>query len=198
MSVKYTAIESDKGFFSNVSPFVNFTYSDYKYGDNFIFQATGKTVTAPSKDSAYNKDYSGHTVPGVPKYVFNIGFDITTKPGFYANATWSYKDKQEITSIGTNTGDPLGSPNFSYTSNYVAYSKPVVLYHVGSYSLLSAKVGFKRSLGRFDLDAYCAANNITNSKYPIMVFVNQFPDSFIAGPNTATVFGGINLKYNIK
>lgn len=197
-SFKYTALESEKGFFSNVSPFVNFTYSDYTY-KNFVFQTTGKTVTTPLKDSAYNKDYSGHTVPGVPKYVFNIGVDVTTRPGFYANATWSYKDKQEITSMGTNNGDPLGSPNFSYTSNYTTYSNiPVALFHVGSYSLLNAKLGYKHSFGKFDLDAYFAANNITNTKYPIMVFVNQFPDSFIAGPSNATVFGGLSLKYNLK
>jgi iron complex outermembrane receptor protein len=195
-SVKYTAIKSEKGFFSNVSPFVNFTYSDYTY-KNFVFQSTVKSVIAPTKDSVVVKDYSGHTVPGVPKYVFNVGVDITTKPGFYANATWSYKDKQEISSLGTNTGETLGTKTTGI-SNYTPYTVFATPYHIGSYSLINAKLGFKHSFGRFDLDTYIAANNITNTKYPIMVFVNQFPDSFTAGPNTAVVFGGINLKYNIK
>ena len=26
-----------------------------------------------------------------------MGIDINTKPGLYANITWSYKDKQEVT-----------------------------------------------------------------------------------------------------
>ncbi len=195
-SVKYTALESEKGFFTNVSPFVNFTYSDYTY-KNFVFQSTVKSVVTPTKDSAVVKDYSGHTVPGVPKYVFNIGVDVTTRPGFYANATWSYKDKQEVTSLGTNTGETLGTKT-TYTSNYATYTTTSALYHIGSYSLLNAKLGYKHSFGHFDLDAYFAATNIANVKYPIMIFVNQFPDSYIAGPNTANVFGGINLKYNIK
>jgi iron complex outermembrane receptor protein len=195
-SVKYTALESDKGFFSSVSPFVNFTYSDYKY-KNFVFQSTVKSVVVPTKDSAVTKDYSGHTVPGVSKCVFNIGVDVNTKSGLYANVTWSYKDNQEVSSLGTNTGETIGTKT-TYTSNYIPYTVTAALYRISSYSLLNAKLGYKHSFGRIDLDAYFAAMNITNSKYPIMVFVNQFPDSYIAGPKTANVFGGINLKYNIK
>ncbi|MGC4101641.1 TonB-dependent receptor [Ferruginibacter sp.] len=195
-AVKYTAYESEKGFFSNVSPFVNFTYSDYTY-KNFVFQSTVKSVVTPTKDSAVNKDYSGHNVPGVPKYVFNIGVDVNTKVGLYANATWSYKDKQEISSLGTNTGETVGTKT-TYTSNYTTYTTTAAMYHIGSYSLLNAKLGYRHSFGKVDLDMYVAGNNIANVKYPIMVFVNQFPDSFIAGPNTATVFGGVSLKYNLK
>lgn len=195
-SVKYTAVQSDKGFFTNISPFVNFTYSDYKY-KNFVFQSTVKSVIAPTKDSAVTKDYSGHTVPGVAKYVFNAGVDITTRIGLYANATWSYKDRQEISSLGTNTGETIGTP-VKYTSNYIPYTTVSALYHVSSYSLLNAKLGYRHSFGRFDLDAYFAASNITNTKYPIMIFVNQFPDSYTAGPKNANVFGGINLRYTIK
>lgn len=195
-SVKYAMVESDKGFFANISPFFNFTYSDYTY-KNFVFQSTVKSVIAPTKDSAVNKDYSGHSVPGVAKFVSNLGIDISTKPGLYANATWSYKDKQEITSLGTNTGETIGTKT-NYTSNYTNYTVTAAPYHVGSYSLLNARFGYRHSFGRFYLDAYFAANNITNTKYPIMIFVNQFPDSYIAGPKNATVFGGINLKYNIK
>lgn len=195
-SLRYTVIESEKGFFSNVSPFFNFTYSDYKY-KNFVYQSTVKSLVTPAKDSAVIKDYSGHTVPGVSKFVFNLGIDVSTKPGFYANVTWSYKDKQEITSLGTNTGETIGTKT-TYTSNYKTYTVTAAPYHIGSYSLLNGKIGYKHSFGRFALDAYFAASNITNTKYPIMIFVNQFPDSYIAGPNTAIVFGGINLKYNIK
>lgn len=192
--VKYTVVESDKGFFTNVTPFINFTYADYKY-KNFIFQTTTKTVTTPIKDSIVTKDYSGHRVPGVSKFVFNVGVDVNTKLGFYANATWSYRDRQEITSIGTNTGETIGTKS-TYLSNYVNYAVIATPYHIGSYSLINAKLGYKHSFGKVSLDAYFAANNITNTKYPIMIFVNQFPDSYIAGPKTATVFGGINLKYN--
>lgn len=195
-AVKYTVIESDKGFFSNVSQFVNFTYADYTY-KNFTFQSTVKSQVIPSKDSAVIKDYSGHDVPGVAKYVFNIGFDVVTKPGLYANATYSYKHKQEITSLGTNTGETIGTKS-TYTFNYVTYNTIAAPYYVGSYSLLNAKLGYRHGFGKFYVDAYLAVNNITNTKHPLMIFVNQFPDSYVAGPKNANVFGGISLKYNIK
>lgn len=194
-SVKYKALEN-KNFISNLSPFVNFTYSDYKY-KNFVFNSTVKSVVTPSKDSLVVKDYSGHRVPGVPKYVINFGFDLVTKAGLYANVVYSYKDRQEISSLGTNTGETAGTKT-TYTENYKSMTVIAAPYHVGSYSLLNAKIGYKHSFGRFDFDAYFAANNIGNTKYPIMIFVNQFPDSYIAGPRNATTFGGVNLKYNIK
>lgn len=195
-AVKYTVIESEKGFFSNVSAFTNFTYADYKY-KNFVFQSTTKSVVTPTKDSAVNKDYSGHTVPGVPKFTFNLGVDVATKIGLYGNVTYQYKDKQEVTSLGTNTGETIGTKT-TFTSNYVSYTYTAAPYHMGSYSLLGAKIGYRHSFGRFDLDAYFAATNITNTKYPIMIFVNQFPDTYVAGPDKANVFAGLNLKYNIK
>lgn len=186
--VKYTVHESVSGFFTNVTPFFNFTYADYKY-KNFMFQTKGKTVTTPQKDSALTKDYSGHNVPGVSKTVVNFGIDVNTKPGIYANFTYSYKDKQEVTSLGTQTGETPGT---------VVNGVPSVLYHVGSYSLLNAKLGYRHSFGRFGLDAYFAVNNITSTKYPIMIFVNQYEDTYIAGPRNANVFGGLSLKYNIR
>lgn len=187
-SVKYTVYESATGFFTAVTPFVNFTYADYKYKD-YRFQTIGKTVSLPQKDSALTKDYSGHMVPGVSKTVVNFGIDVNTKPGLYANFTYSYKDAQEVTSLGTQTGETEGTVVNGVTS---------VQYHAGSYSLLNAKLGYKHSFGRFDLDAYFAVNNISNTKYPIMIFVNQYEDTYVAGPRNANVFGGLSLKYNIK
>ena len=182
--VKYTAYQSDNGFFKAVTPFSNLTYSAFKY-KNFVFQSAGKTVTMPLKDSVLNFDYSNHDVVGVPKWVANLGVDVTTKPGIYVNFTYFYKDAMPTTSLGTIDGNATGPL--------------AVPYHVSSYSLLNAKIGFQRSLSsRFDLNAYFGINNIANTKYPIMVFINQYPDTYLAGPIKANYFGGINLKYNIK
>ncbi|MEP6713610.1 MAG: TonB-dependent receptor, partial [Ferruginibacter sp.] len=168
--VKYTAYQSAGGFIKTITPFANLTYSDYKYKD-FRFQTIGKTVAAPVKDSALVTDYSNHRVPGVAKIVANLGLDIATRPGIYANVNYFYKDGMPITSDG--------------------------LLNTGSYSLLNAKLGFQRSLStHFDLDVYLGVNNITNTKYPIMVFVNQIPDAYIAAPRNANVYGGLNVKYN--
>lgn len=166
--VKYTVLESATGFFQSITPFANLTYSDFKY-ENFKFQSfVGTTITT--------LDYSGHAVAGIAKLVANLGVDVNTKPGLYGNLTYFYKDPMPITSDGLVNNLP---------------------YNAKSYSLLNTRLGYRHSLGNhFETDLYFGVNNITNTKYPIMVFVNQLPDAYVAGPRFANVYGGINLKYN--
>ncbi len=117
------------------------------------------------------EDYSNKMVAGVPKYIANIGVDAVTKIGLYANVSYNYKDKFPVTSF-----------NDTYTT---------------SFSLLNAKLGYRHSLSsHFDVDAYVGGQNLTNTKYFLMVFVNQLPDAYIPAPRNANLFGGINLKYN--
>jgi iron complex outermembrane receptor protein len=108
-----------------------------------------------------------------------MGVDVTTKPGLYASMTYFYKDKMPITSTGATTG-----------------LATIVPYHATSYSLFNAKIGFRRTFAtHFDIDVNFAINNITNTKYPIMVFSNQLPDAYMAGPIKANYFGGLTFKY---
>ncbi|MBS1510619.1 MAG: TonB-dependent receptor [Bacteroidetes bacterium] len=172
-SVKYTIYESEKGFFKTINPFFNLTYSDFKYKD-----FTYETGTTPANKTIY--DYSGHAVAGVPKIITNIGVDAATNPGVYFNFTYFYKDKMPVTSLGTTDGTATAPE-----------------YHASSYSLLNTKIGWQGSLSKhFDLDAYFGVNNMTGTKYPIMVFVNQIPDLYLVGPTKANTYGGVNLKYN--
>jgi iron complex outermembrane recepter protein len=125
-----------------------------------------KTVLASGLE-----DYSNKMVAGVPKYMANIGVDVNTKPGLYAGISYNYKDKFPVTSL-----------NDVYTS---------------SFNLLNAKLGIRRSLSNhFDVDAYIGGQNLTNTKYFLMVFVNQLPDAYIPAPRNANLFGGVNIKYN--
>ncbi len=168
--LKTTLYQSSMGFFSAIMPFANLTYSDFKY-DNFPFSTTGVI----NKDSVIN--YNGKAVAGVSKWVANIGIDFATKPGLYGNVAYLYRDPFPLTSDGLFNGNP---------------------YHVTSYNLLNAKLGYRHSLSsHFNLDAYFGVNNITATKYPIMVFVNQIPDAYIAGPTKAAYFGSVNVKYNL-
>ena len=94
--VKYTVYKSDKHFFSQVTPFANLAYSDFKYGSNFKYQ-TGTTTS-----NITTVDYSNKPVAGVSKWTANFGADFTTRPGLYGNFIWSYKDGVPITSDGVN------------------------------------------------------------------------------------------------
>jgi len=94
-SVKYTAFESGKGFFSMVRPFANFTYSKFRY-KNYSFKGI---------------NYNGNKVAGVPPVTFNIGVDVNTIPGIYFNAYYSYRDAVYITSDNLNKTKSFGLLN---------------------------------------------------------------------------------------
>jgi iron complex outermembrane receptor protein len=163
--VKYTAYRSGTSFFTGIRPFLNLAYSDFKYVGLSI-QALNAARTA-----AVITDYDGKAVAGVAPLVANLGADITTRPGLYANFTYSYKDGMPITSDGLN--------------------------RTTSYSLLNTKLGFQRSLSSHcDIDLFFGINNITGTQYAYMVFVNQLPDAYLPAPYKANYFGGINFKYN--
>jgi iron complex outermembrane recepter protein len=162
--IKFTALQNDNGFFKTIRPFVNFTSSNFKYGNNFVLRkgfAAGDTL-----------NYSNKAVAGVAKITANAGADIVMKHGLYAAVSYNYKDKMPITSLND--------------------------LYAGSYNLLNAKIGIQQRLGKhFDADIYAGASNITNTKYYLMVFVNQLPDAYIPAPPKANFFGGVNLKYNL-
>jgi len=163
--VKYAALQSAGGFLSSVRPFANFAYSDFKYVD-YNFQALNATRT-----EAVATNYDGKPVAGVSRYTANLGVDVNTRYGFYANLVYSYKEGMPITSDGLN--------------------------YATSYNLLNGKLGIARSLTKhFDIDAFIAANNITGTQYAFMIFVNQLPDAYLPAPDKANYFGGINVKYN--
>lgn len=175
-AIKYSIVKDGKGVFVNVTPFVNLTYSDFKYGDNFIYK-TGSSTTAGGIDTM---NYSGLAVFGTPKVMASWGIDAATKFGIYASFSQLYKDPQ----------------NYSLerlTQNPESYA----LRRYSSYSLLNMKMGYKKSVSsHVDLDVFFGVNNITGVRYPIMIFVNQLPDAFIPAPPKAVVFGGLNLRYN--
>lgn len=167
-SVKYAVLKDQAGF-SNITPFINFTYSDFKYGNGFKIQS-GTTTS-----NITTIDYSSLNVFGVPKKMLAVGFDGTMKNGLYFNLSDVYRD-------GVNIGFE-GS----------------ALRKAGSYNLVNGKLGFRKSLSsHFDMDIFFGANNIGGTQYPIMIFVNQIPDAYMPAPKNAVVYGGINLKYNLR
>lgn len=171
--VKYKVFESGTSFFSMVKPFVNLTVNDFKFGSNFIIT---KSVVASGKE-----DYSNMPVTGVPKVTANAGVDVSMKHGLYATINWNYRDKMPIGFVPS-TASTVQPTNYTYAT---------------SYNLLNGKLGIRHSLGNhFDIDAYVGGQNLTNTKYYLMIFANQLPDAYIPAPRNANLFGGINLKYN--
>lgn len=144
-------------------------FANFCYSDfkykNYKFQSLDA-----SKKSFIEVDYSGHKVVGVPPVTFNAGIDASTHIGLYANINYSYRDGMYFTSDQVNKTQ--------------------------SFNLLNGKIGFRRTFAdHIGVDLYFGANNITNTQYYYMVFLNQLPDAYLPAPNKINYFGGINLKY---
>ena len=79
---------------------------------------------------------------------------------------------------------------------------------VKGFTQLNSKLGYKHTLGKFDLDAFIAGNNLTSQiNYTFLFLGNNINDSDAGsnypgvktdinpGPSKAYFFGGLNLKY---
>lgn len=144
-------------------------YVNFTYSD-FEYK-NFQFMTGNSTSNLKTYDFSGSPVAGVSKVVFSMGIDVDTKSGLYGNINHLYRDKMPIT-----------APDTLYAS---------------SYNLLNGKLGYRKNISsHFDIDISFGVNNITGTKYPIMIFVNQIPDAYIAGPRKANYFATLKLTYN--
>ncbi|GAA4149696.1 TonB-dependent siderophore receptor [Chryseobacterium ginsenosidimutans] len=129
--------------------------------------------------------YDHETVVGVPRNKYAVGLDLYTKPGFYLINTYNY----------------LGNVYTDFANTNL----------VKGFGLLNSKLGYKKSFGKFDLDAYIMGNNLTNQiNYTFLFLGNSINDSDTGngypkglatdlnpGPNKAYFFYGLNLKYRL-
>ncbi|MDB5256138.1 MAG: TonB-dependent receptor [Chitinophagaceae bacterium] len=134
-----------------------------------------------NNNDATTIDYTGKKVSGVAPIMFNVGLDVELKWGIYLYTTYQYVDEMPIT----------------YDNSHSA----------SAYSLLNAKLGYRKELGKhFAFDIYAGGNNLTNSLYYNMVFLNQpfptpaspttpAPALYLPAAYTATFYGGLNLSY---
>lgn len=175
--IRFNLLKDENGLFTQITPFINYAWSDFTY-KNFSFQAvTGKTLSTPVKDSVTTYNYSGLAVFGVPKNAATWGVDIKMRNGIYANIYHLYRD-------GVNIG-------------YETLTGGYFLRQSTSYNILNAKLGYRHSVTpKLELDLFAGIDNITGTQYPYMIFVNQLPDAYLPAPLKANSYGGLNLRYS--
>lgn len=128
------------------------------------------------------KVYDHKTVVGVPRNKYSLGLDVETKIGLYLNNTFNY----------------LGGVFTDFDNTNL----------VKGFTQYIAKLGLKKSFGKFEFDAYAAGNNLTSQINHTFLFLgNSINDSDAGsnypgektdinpGPSKAYFFGGVNIKY---
>jgi iron complex outermembrane recepter protein len=91
-------------------------------------------------------DYSGKKIPGVPDHMLNTGITLSLTGGFYTTIEFNLVGKM-----------PMNDLNNRFTQ---------------AYHLLNVRLGYKKDLGKWNLDAFGAVNNLTDQHYASMVLVN--------------------------
>jgi len=108
--VHYRMVESSTKFVKLLRPFINFTYSYFRYGDYEFQSYVNNTLVI--------ENYKGIQVAGVSPFVFNLGIDFDTKIGINANINYGYRTSMTITVDGLNK-----APSFGLLNMKIGYLK---------------------------------------------------------------------------
>ncbi|WP_379963090.1 TonB-dependent receptor [Epilithonimonas sp. UC225_85] len=159
-------------------------FANYTYND--FKYSKFNTYLKEHGQAADVMNYDQKSVVGIPKTKLSLGFDFDTRFGLYLQNTYNY--------IG------------SVYTDFANENK------VRSFALLNSKIGYRRSIYKFDLDVFVIGNNLTNQVNYTFLFYgnsindtdqdNQYNDSSVytdvnPGPKKAYFFTGFNLKYNL-
>jgi iron complex outermembrane receptor protein len=124
--------------------------------------------------SASTVDYTGKRVVGVARNVVNLGVDARLRSGVYGNVTYHRTD-----------GMPITYDNAHWAPGF---------------SLTNAKIGYAHKLrGNVGLDAFVGGDNLGNSRYYTLVFLNHKwdsptpPNMYLPGPYSAKFYGGVKV-----
>lgn len=132
---------------------VKTTYSHYRFWYKKFEQA--------------GNDYSGNAMPGVSPDNVNLLLDITTKPGYYLNLTYTYTGK-----IWLNDANSAAA---------------------GAYHLLAAKAGYRFRSKKTTIHLFAGADNITNTRYSSGNDINGFGGRYFNVAPGRTLYAGAGI-----
>ncbi len=155
-TINYYPVRAANGFVNELKIWSNYTniharFNSYQQGVN---------------------DYSGNKLTGTPPNVFLAGMDVTTKPGLYANITYSYTDIL-----------PLNDANTFFASQY---------------NLLMGRVGYKKKLCKsLEGELYFSFDRTFNTPYSLGNDLNAAGNRYFNPSAPENYYGGIKLKFNL-
>jgi len=155
--VSYRIIDDPGNLLNSLRVFISDTWHDFHYST--FMQDTS--------------NFTGHRLPSVPPQLAVIGLDVATKPGLYANLTYTYSDHVALNDANT------------------AWA--------GSYNLMAARLGYRLIAGgRFRLDAYTGIDNAFNVKYSLGNDFNAAAGRYYNASPGRNYFAGVSLGYGLK
>lgn len=155
-SVSYYPVRDMRYFFQQVKFWSNYTYINARF----------KTYQQGSND------YSGKRLTGTPPNVFVLGADVQTKPGLYANLTYSYTDMI-----------PLNDGNVFFGEQY---------------NLLISRLGYKKDFTKvFTGEVFVTYNKSFNNPYGLGNDLNAAGNRFYNPSVPENLVGGVKLKFNL-
>ncbi|TDQ17354.1 iron complex outermembrane receptor protein [Algoriphagus boseongensis] len=117
-----------------------------------------------------SNDFSGNDLTGVPPHNLVSRLDLRTRCGIYLNFTHQFTE--EI---------PLNDANTVYQE---------------AYNLVNLRVGFVRTFGKIDLEAFVGVDNLLDESYSLGNDLNAFGGRFYQPAPIRNWYGGLKLGLN--
>ena len=150
----YEAINDELQFFNHLFIHASDTWNNFHYD---VFKQL-------------NNDYSGKKLPGVASQTVDAGFDVSTKPGIYANATFFYSGPIALNDANTE--------------------------YAAAYHLLGMRIGYKyRSAKKVQVEIFTGAENILNEKYSLGNDINAAGGRYYNVAPGRNYYAGIVIGY---
>jgi iron complex outermembrane recepter protein len=152
--VSYQVVDHPNQFFNNTKIWISHSRHDFHYN-------SFKQV---------NTDYSGKLLPSVPQNTVVAGLDVFTRPGLYANITYTYCD-----------AIPLNDANTDFAS---------------SYNLLGARAGYRKMIGGgLRMEIFAGVDNLFNTKYSLGNDINAAAGRYYNAAPGINYYAGISINF---
>ncbi|WP_207632662.1 TonB-dependent receptor [Foetidibacter luteolus] len=166
LSVNYAIIDDRFKTISLVRPFINYSYSHFRY-TNFKSDNNNNEKTV---------DYSGNKTVGVPPHNLSAGVDIGFRNGLYLFSTFQHIDKMPI----------------SYDNMHNAPAYSLLNFKAGYKRNIGKRIQLDLFAGSNNVTGKLYYNMVFLNSYTAAA---ANPNIYLPGPYKATVYGGFNFSY---
>lgn len=153
--LSYNPINRQFGFLRQVFLYASNTWNDFHY----------------KQFKQINNDFSGNELPGIAPETFSGGIDVSSKPGFYLNATYFYSSRISLNDTNTDFAN--------------------------AYDLFGVRIGYKKFLSKqLRMEIFAGAENILNEKYSLGNDINATGGRYYNAAPGRNFYAGIVFRFN--